>query len=114
MNKIPLSTLQNCNCLASEYPNAFLFEFDVMYKSYDYVSGAHKSELFLTTLNNAMIHWFMELGGNNIHVHIRWHETIFSRKVSRLLYIHIFERRDIQNDSKGGWDHGRLCGNISI
>ena len=38
MKKIPLSALPNFHCLASEDPNEFLFEFDILYISYDYIS----------------------------------------------------------------------------
>jgi hypothetical protein len=52
--------------LASEDPNTFLFEFDVLCRSYDYSSDAQKLKLFPTTLKEATLHWFMGLGGNSI------------------------------------------------
>ena len=37
MKNIPLSTLPNFHGLASEDLNEFLFEFDILYRSYDYI-----------------------------------------------------------------------------
>ena len=37
MKNILLSTLPNFHGLASEDPNEFLFEFYILYKSYDYI-----------------------------------------------------------------------------
>ena len=37
---IPLSALPNFHALAGEDPNEFLFEFDILYGSYDYISGS--------------------------------------------------------------------------
>jgi hypothetical protein len=66
MKNTPPSFLPNFNEMESEEPNMFLFEFDVLCRSYDYVSDAQKLKLFLATLKNAVLHWFMRLNGNNI------------------------------------------------
>ena len=50
MKNIPPSILPNFHGLASEDPDAFLFEFDVLCISYDYYTNAHKLKLFLTNL----------------------------------------------------------------
>jgi hypothetical protein len=39
MKNIPLSTLPNFHFLASEDPNEFLFEFNILCRSYDYISN---------------------------------------------------------------------------
>ena len=39
MKNIPLSVLPNFHGLASEDPDEFLFEFDILYISYDYISN---------------------------------------------------------------------------
>jgi hypothetical protein len=67
MKNIPHSTLSNFHGLSKEDPNTFLFEFDVLCRSYDYVSDAHKLNLFPSTLKDVAMHWFMGLGRDNIH-----------------------------------------------
>ena len=62
MKNIPLSTLPNFRGASSEDPDAFLFEFDVLCRSYDYSSNAHKLKLFPATLKDATLRWFMGFG----------------------------------------------------
>jgi hypothetical protein len=69
MKNIPLSTLPNFHGLSSEDPNEFLFEFDILCRSYNYVSNAKKLNLFLATLKGNALRWFMSLGG---HVITTW------------------------------------------
>jgi hypothetical protein len=69
MKNIPLSTLPNFHGLSSEYPDEFLFEFDILCISYDYISNAQKLKLFPTTLKGNALRWFMSLGG---HVITTW------------------------------------------
>jgi hypothetical protein len=69
MKNIPLSTLSNFHGLSSEDPNEFLFEFDILCRSYDYVSNAKKLKLFPATLKGNALIWFMSLGG---HVITTW------------------------------------------
>jgi len=66
MNNIPHSTLPNFHGLSKEDLDTFVFEFDVLCKSYDYVSDAHKLKLFLATLKDVALRWFMGLGKDNI------------------------------------------------
>jgi hypothetical protein len=66
MKNIPPSALPNFRGLPSEDPDTFLFEFDVLCRSYDYYSDAHKLKLFPATLKEAALRWFMGLGGNSI------------------------------------------------
>ena len=46
MKNIPLSALPNFHGLSSEDPDEFLFEFDILCRSYDYVTNAQKLKLF--------------------------------------------------------------------
>ena len=69
MKNIPLSALPNFHGLSSEDPDEFLFEFDILCRSYDYVSNAKKLKLFPTTLKRNELRWFMSLGG---HVITTW------------------------------------------
>lgn len=66
MKPIPLTTLPNFHGLSSEDPDTFLFEFDVVYRGYAYVSNAQKLNIFSATLNGITLCWFMGLGGNSI------------------------------------------------
>jgi hypothetical protein len=69
MKNIPLSTLPNFHGLSSEDPDEFLFEFDILCRSYDYISNAKKLKLFPATLKGNALRWFMSLGG---HVITTW------------------------------------------
>ena len=66
MKPIPLTTLPNFHGLSSEDPDTFLFEFDVVYQGYAYVSDAKKLNIFSATFNRITLCWFMDLGGNSI------------------------------------------------
>jgi len=66
MKNIPLSTLPNFHGLTSEDPDTFLFEFDVLCRSYDYTSNAYKLNFLLSTLKGATLRWFIGLGGEFI------------------------------------------------
>ena len=61
MKNIPPSALPYFSGVSSEYLDAFLFEFDVLCRSYDYSSNAQKLKLFPTTLKDAALRWFMGL-----------------------------------------------------
>jgi hypothetical protein len=69
MKNIPLSTLPNFHGLSLEDPDEFLFEFDILCRSYDYISNAKKLKLFPATLKGNALRWFMSLGG---HVITTW------------------------------------------
>jgi hypothetical protein len=66
MKNIPLSDLPNFHGLSTEDPDEFLFEFDILCRSYDYTTTAHKLKLFPTALKGNALRWFMSLGGENI------------------------------------------------
>ena len=48
--------------MSTEDPDTFLFEFDILCRSYNYVDDAQKLKLFPTTLKNVALRWFMGLG----------------------------------------------------
>lgn len=66
MKNIQLSALPNFHGLSSEDPDEFLFEFDILCRSYDYVSHNQKLKLFPTTLKGNPLRWFMGLGAQAI------------------------------------------------
>lgn len=66
MKNIPPPSLPRFYGKVHEDPDSFLFEFDILCRSYDYSSDAQKLKLFPTTLKDALLHWFMGLGGNTI------------------------------------------------
>jgi hypothetical protein len=66
MKNIPLSNLQNFHGLSTEATDEFLFEFDILCRSYDYTTTAQKLKLFPATLKGNALRWFMSLGGENI------------------------------------------------
>jgi hypothetical protein len=54
MKNIPPSALPNFRGLPSEDPDTFLFEFDVLCRSYDYYFYAHKLKLFSHHLSGSV------------------------------------------------------------
>jgi len=62
-----------------EDPYTFLFEFDVLCRSYDYVSDAHKLKLFPATLKGVALRWFMGLGSTSIRTWSNVKETFLSK-----------------------------------
>lgn len=61
MKNIPPSILPNFHGLATEDPDAFLFEFDTLYHSYNYNNHGYKLKLFLATLRDSTLRCFMGL-----------------------------------------------------
>lgn len=66
MKNIPLSALPNFHGLSSKDSDEFLFEFDILCRSYDYVKPNQKLKLFLATLKGNALRWFMSLGAQAI------------------------------------------------
>lgn len=66
MKNISPSILPNFHALRSKDAETFLFEFEVLCRSYDYLLGNQKLKLFPPTLNDAALKWFMGLGVNSI------------------------------------------------
>ena len=65
MKKIPLSSLPVFHGKSTEDPDTFLFELDILCRSYNYLQNAHKLK-FPTNLKDATVHWFMGLGESTI------------------------------------------------
>ena len=64
LKNIPTTTLLKSYGLLIEYPNTFLFEFNILCHSFDYKTDAHKLKLFPATLKESVLWWFMGLGAN--------------------------------------------------
>ena len=65
-NNIPLSKLPNFHGLSIEDLDEFLFEFDILYRSYDYISDIQNLKTFPATLKGKALWWFMSLGRDSI------------------------------------------------
>jgi hypothetical protein len=78
--------------MASEDPDAFLFEFDILCRTYGYTDDAHKLRLFPATLKNTALKWFMGLGENTIG---HW-DTM--RKIFLKKYQAYYRPRDSKED----------------
>jgi hypothetical protein len=66
MKNIPLSSLPTFYGKSSEDPYTFLFEFDILCRSYNYLQDAQKLKLFPTTLKDSALSWFMGLRESSI------------------------------------------------
>ena len=66
MKAIPLQHIPTFHGLTSEDPDAFLFEFDLLCRGYDYTTNPQKLKLFPSTLKAAALRWFMGLVGGVI------------------------------------------------
>jgi hypothetical protein len=66
MKNIPLSTLPTFYGKRSEDPNTFLFEFNILCRSYNYLQDTQKLKLFPATLKYSALRWFMGLGESSI------------------------------------------------
>lgn len=62
LKNIPPSTLPIFYGLVIKDLDTFLFDFDVLCRSYDYTTNAHMIKLFPTTLKDVALRWFMGLG----------------------------------------------------
>lgn len=62
MKVIPLQNIQTFHGVITEDPNAFLFDFDVLCRGYDYTTNPQELKLFPSTLKGATLRWFMGLG----------------------------------------------------
>ena len=66
MKNIPPSVVPNFKGMISKDPKTFLFEFEIICRSYDYSLHIQKLNLFPTTLKDRALRWFMTLGINSI------------------------------------------------
>ena len=73
------SILPNFHGKRHEDPETFLFEFEVLCKSYDYLHDAQKFKLFLTTLKDLSLKWFMCLGTNSIRTWAKMKEAFLEK-----------------------------------
>ena len=71
MKNISPSILLNFHGLRNEDPETFLFEFEVLCRSYDYLLDTQKLKFFPATLKDATLKWFMGLGTHTIRT---WEE----------------------------------------
>jgi hypothetical protein len=60
MKNIPPYVIPNFHGMASEDPDAFLFEFDIFSHTYGYIDDAHKLWLFRATLKNTSLKYYWE------------------------------------------------------
>jgi hypothetical protein len=75
MKNIPPSALPHFHGMSSEDPDSFLFEFDILCRSYNYILDAQKLKLFPTTLKESALRWFMGLGEHTIRT---WEEMKYA------------------------------------
>ena len=66
MKSIPAASLPSFYGKTSEDPNTFLFEFDILCRSYNYLQDAQKLKLFPSSLKDSTLRWFMALGESSI------------------------------------------------
>ena len=66
MKNIPPSSLPTFYGKINEDPDKFLFDFDILCRSYNYLQYAHKLKLFPVTLKDSSLRWFMGLGESSI------------------------------------------------
>ena len=66
MKIIPHSSLPTFYVKINEDLDTFLFEFDILCRSYNYLQYVHKIKLFLATLKYSTLRWFMGLGESTI------------------------------------------------
>jgi hypothetical protein len=52
--------------MSTEDPDSFLFEFDILCRSYNYRDNAKKLKLFPAILKDSALRWFMSLGEHTI------------------------------------------------
>jgi hypothetical protein len=92
MNNIPLSSLPHFCSMSTEDPDSFLFEFDILCRSYNYTDNAKKLKLFPATLKDLALWWFMSLGEHTI---LSWDGM---KETFLLKYQYYCIPRDARND----------------
>ena len=66
MKKIPPYFVPKVHGLRSKDPETFLFKFEIICRSYSYLLKTQRLRLFLATLKDRALKWFMSLGTNSI------------------------------------------------
>jgi hypothetical protein len=62
MKNIPFSSLPHFHGMSTKDPDSFLFEFDILCRSYNYTDNSQKLKLFPARLKDLALIWFMSLG----------------------------------------------------
>ena len=91
LKNMPAATLPKFYGLATKDPDTFLFEFDILCRSFDYNIDSHKLKLFPTTLKESALRWFMGLGANAAGT---WDEM-------QTLFLEKYKEYCKANDSRG-------------
>ena len=91
MKNIPISTLPIFHGLSSEDPNELFFKFDILCRSYDYVSDIQKLKIFLATLKGKALRWFMSLGQDSITTWNQMKQAFFNKYQE---YCRVRERKE--------------------
>ncbi len=66
MKNISPSALPYFDGLTTENPKNFVFEFVIIFRTYDYTDDEKKLKLFPSTLKDAALCWFMGLPGDSV------------------------------------------------
>jgi hypothetical protein len=92
MKNINPSALPHFHGLVSEDPDTFLFEFAVIFRTYDYTTYEKNLKLFPSTLKDSTLIWFMSLEGKTI---TKWDQmkNTFSEK-----YMDYCKSRDTRDE----------------
>jgi hypothetical protein len=103
MKNIPLLALPTFYNKNSEDPDTFLFEFDILCRSYNYVQDAQKLKLFPATLKDSALRWLIGLGESSIRsweamkdIFIKKYEDYCKTKESRN---DIFKIQQLEDDT---------------
>lgn len=92
MKNIPPSVLPNFYGMSTEDPDEFVFEFDILCKTYGYTDDTHKIRIFPTTLKSTALKWFMGLGEHTI---ASWEDM---KKIFLKKYQAYYRARDSKED----------------
>jgi len=79
MKNISPSILPNFHGKRSEEPKTFLFKFEVLCRSYNYLHDAQKLKFFPATLKDSALKWLMSLGMNSIRTWAQMKETFLEK-----------------------------------
>lgn len=102
MKNIPHSVLPIFHGLSKGDLDTFLFEFDVLYRSYEFVMGDQKFRPFPTTLKNAALLCFMNLCSKKICTWAQMKDKFWDKYQDYFKYKEIKEEvfRMTQNDDE--------------
>jgi len=92
MKVIPLQSIPTFHGMIIEDLDAFLFEFDVLYKGYYYTTDPQKLKVFPSTLKGEALRWFMGLGKCIINSWDDMKTSFFTR------YQDFFKTRELKDE----------------